>query len=309
MNKRISVIAAIATIMALVSCGGDGDGFDPYKEQTKSPMHPKALSFRSVNNDGAVTQENWKFQYNSDNSIKSYTYEHSLNADDTSIKENRKGTLRYINNHYTGNRRIETTVYSRYSSKKGTSTLVYTDTVVETVKFIGNTISSIETSGWRTTNGVVEEISSNRSFTYTGELCTASTYEDNTNKVSYSYKWHGKRLAQATVHKQGKESSNMTYDTHNYTYSNKELAKDYGFNVLAFIYAHNPEIYSAMNFFGKSTPYKLELKDYESYGMRNGHEYELEAEQHYFTIMEGESSVTFSADSPGYSEYIYKFQK
>ena len=309
MNKKFSIIATIAAILTLSSCGSDSDGFDPYKEQTKMPMYPKALSFRSVNNDGAVTQDSWKFKYNNDYSIKEYSLEHSINSDDTEIKESKQGSLRYINNHYTGSRRIETTIYSKYSSKKGTNTLVYTDTIVETVKFNGNYISSIETSGWRTTNGVVEEISSNRSFTYSGEFCTSSTYEDNTNKTSYTYNWRGERLVKATINKQGKESSNMTNDTYSYTYSEKELAKNYEFNPMAFIYTHNPEIYSAMNFFGKTTPYKLESKKYDSYGMRNGREYELESELHYFTIMEGESSVTFSADSPGYSEYFYKFQK
>ena len=101
----------------------------------------------------------------------------------------------------------------------------------------------------------------------------------------------------------------MTNDTYNYTYSRKDIAKDYGFNILAFVYAHNPEIYSAMNLFGKVTPYKLESREYESYGMRNGREYELESELHYFTIMEDNNTVTVLTDSPGYSEYIYIFQR
>ena len=308
MKKSTTIIAVIATILALASCSDDSNRFDPYKEQTKMPIYPKSLSFKSVNNDGATTAENWAFNYNSDNTIKNYTYEHAISSGDTDIRESRQGALRYYVD-YTGSRCIETTIYSKYSSKRPTSTLVYTDTITEFVKFDGDYISSIRTSGWRTTNGIAETISSNRVFTYAKDFCTSSTYDDKTTEIAYSYKWHGERLVQATVHKQSKESSNMTYDTHNYTYNRKEIAKDYGFNIMAFVYAHTPEVYSAMNFFGKGIPYKLESKEYDSYGMRNGREYEIESELHYFTIMEDKNTVTILTDSPGYSEYIYIFQR
>lgn len=308
MKKITKIVATIATILTLASCGSDSDSFNPYKEQTKMPLYPKTLSFSSINNDGATTKENWTFQYNNDSTIKSYTYSHKITSSDAIITEQKEGTLRYYTD-YTNSRCIETTIYSRYSSKRGTNTLVYTDTVTENVKFSGQYISSISTTGWRTTNGVVETISNHRNFTYANEYCTASTYNDKNDEVSYTYKWNGEKLAKVTIHKQGKESSNMTNDTYSYTYSRKDVAKDYDFNLLAFIYAHNPEIYSAMNLFGKTTPYKLMNKEYESYGMRNGREYELESEQHSFVIMEDEKSVLFIGDSPGYSEYIYTFSK
>ena len=308
MKNKTSIIASLIAIFTLVSCGSDSDSFNPYKDQTKMPIYPKSLSFRSINNDGATTYENWTFQYNNDSTIKSYTYEHSITSDTETIKENKQGSLRYYVD-YTGSRCIENTVYSKYSSKRGINTLVYTDTITENVKLIGSTISAINTSGWRTTNGVIETISNNRTFTYANDYCTSSTFNDKTNEISYTHKWNGDRLVRVTVHKQSKESSNMTNDTYNYTYSRKDIAKDYDFNLLAFVYAHNPEIYSAMNLFGKVTPYKLESKEYESYGMRNGREYELESELHSFSIMEDSNTVTIMTDSPGYSEYIYIFQR
>ena len=207
MKKNISIIAAIAVLFTLVSCGSDSDSTNPYKEQTKMPMYPKTLSFNSINNDGSTTREQWTFKYNSDSTIQSYTYTHSIVSGDTEISEKKDGALRYYQD-FTNSRCIETKVYSTYTSKKGINKLEYSDTITEDVKFAGELISSIRTSGWRTTNGVIETISSNRTFTYANDYCTGSTYNDKENEVSYSYKWNGDNMVKATVHKQSKGSSN-----------------------------------------------------------------------------------------------------
>lgn len=307
MKNLTSIFITIIVVLVSVSCSSDSSVYDPFKEQTKQPFYPARLSFRSVNDNGAITEKNWVFEYNSDNTIKRYTYTHSVSGTNIDIEETKVGNLRYYTD-YKGNRCIETKSYSSYSSKRLADILVYTDTITEDARFNNNHIESIDTKGWRTTNGeTVTTLSSRQTFNYSNDLCTSSTYTDSNNETTYTYKWNNNMLAVVTIHNQSKNNSDLTHDTYEYRYDNRTLASYYEFNPLAFVYGNKPQIYDAMGYLGKSTPYLLEFEEYNGYESINGKRYDIQSVQRSYHIMSGANSLIYSAESPGYSEYIFNF--
>ena len=309
MKKIISLSLIALAAIIVTSCSDESSLSDPFKEQSRQPFFPKNLSFRSTNNNGTVTEDSWVFEYNSDNTVKRYTCIHKITGYNLDIEERRIGDLRYYND-YTGSKCIEAKVYVDYSSRKLAEMLTYTDTITEDVVFSGNYISSINTKGWRTTSGDrVSTLSSKQTFNYTNDLCTGSTFIDNNNEKTYTYSWKNNMLVNVVVHNQNKKNSDLTHDTYEYSYNNKIFATNYVFNPLAFIYNNKPLIYDAMGYMGKSTPYLLELEKYDGYENINGKKYDIQSEQHSYHIMSGTNSLIYSAESPGYSEYIYNFSE
>lgn len=301
------LLALLAVAVTFISCGSDGSSSDPYNDQVHRPFYPKKMTFTSVNNNNAKTQEEWSFAYNNDNTISSYTYKQNVTSDDLKITQEERGELSYYED-YKGDARITNKIYSKYtSSSKLGVTVVYSDTLTEDVTFSGSTISQIETVGKRTSNGLVETVSNLRTFTYANDFCTGSTYKDAGAETIYTYKWSGDMLSQVTVHGQNTADSDWTHDTYNYTYNDQSLATNYGFNPLAFIYGHNPRIYAAMGFFGKVTPYELEHEKYNRSQTINGAEHNIPMLDCSFNILESINSLIYNIDSPFHSEYIYKF--
>lgn len=309
MKKNALIYSILATFMFLTSCGSDNDGFDPYKAQEKHPFYPTALTFRSSNSNTEIT-ENWTFEYDEEYRISNYTYEKSIKGSDREIVETSTGNLRYFTD-FDNRQRINTNITSEYTSTKQGQTINYTENLKEDVRFDGNLIASIETTGERNTKGVIENISTERTFSYAKEYCTGSIYRDNSNnEQTYTYQWDNTLLKGVTIYKQNGNNSETTNDSYRYSYNTREVADDYGFNPLAFVYGHNPEIYAAMGYFGKVTPFVIEQEKYESYDKINNEKYPTQSETHEYIIQTTNNSLSFTADpSEAYDEYQYTFRK
>ena len=305
MKKFAYLFIFVSALFFTVSCS-DSDSFDPYQEQEKVPFYPAKMTFRSAT-DKSSTQEDWTFKYDSDKYITNYTCKQTVKKNDgLTITENTSGKLDYYID-FDGNRRIVNQIVVEYKSSKGAE---YKDTITENAKFIGNYISSIEVMKKHHQNGVSEINSYVRNFTYTQDYCTGSSIRDKNNETTYTYRWNGDKLTQATIHSQSITGSNLTHDTYDYTYNDRELVSDYGFDPLAFIYGHNNKIYAAMGFFGKSTPYKLETLSYNGYEKIDGRQYPLQSFILDYNIIEVQGSIVeYSAIADNYLEYKYTFRK
>lgn len=308
--KRIAYILSAAILATLsVSCGSD-DSFDPYKEQDKRSFYPKTLVFRSIN-DRAETDSKWTFTYKNHNDRKvigSYTYTETITSGGTTITKEEKGTLDYYKN-YAGEECISNKKDSRYYSESLTNIYEYRDTITEDVTISNNYITSITTTGKRTEAGRQEPISSVRIFNYANEFCTGSTFKDLNDEIVYTQRWSGDKLTQATSHTQSKTGSNGKNDTYEYSYDNRTLAIDYGFNLLAFIYGNNPQIYDAMGFFGKTTPYEIESISKKSYQIINGVAQATQSEIFEMSVIDSDDTVIYRAITPNYEDYTYQFNK
>ena len=305
MKKFAYLFIFVSTLFLSTSCS-DSESFDPYQEQEKVPFYPSKMTFRSAT-DKSSTQEDWTFKYNSDKYITSYTCKQTVKKNDgLTITEQTSGKLDYYID-FDGNRRIVNQIIVEYKSSKGAE---YKDTITEDAKFTGNYISSIEVMKKHFQSGVSEINSYVRSFTYSQDYCTGSSVRDKNNESTYTYRWSGDKLTQATIHNQSINGNNITHDTYDYTYSDREIVPDYGFDPLAFIYGHNNKIYAAMGFFGKSTPYKMETLSYNGYEKIDGRQYPLQSFILDYTITEVQgTTVEYSAIADDYLEYKYTFRK
>lgn len=306
MKKFAYLLIFASTLFLTAACGSDSDNFDPYTSQEKVPLYPSKMTFRSAT-ENSSTQEDWTFKYNTDNTIDSYTCKQTVKKNDgLTIVEESSGELDYYID-FDGKRRIVNQIVVEYKSSKGAE---YKDTITENAKFLGNYISSIEVMKKHHQGGASEINSYVRNFTYTQDYCTGSSVRDKNNETTYTYRWNGDYLTQVTVHNQSINGNNLTHDTYDYRYSNRELVSDYGFNPLAFIYGHNPKIYAAMGFFGKTTPYKLETRNYNGYEKIDGRQYPLQSLLLDYSITEIRgTTIEYSAIADNYLEYSYIFRK
>ncbi len=305
-RKFAYILAIISAAFLTVSCSSDSDSFDPYQAQEKIPLYPSKMTFRSAT-DNATTQEDWTFKYNSDNTIKSYNCKQTIKKNDgLTITETTSGKIDYYTD-FNSNRRLVNTIYVSYKSSKGAA---YKDTITENVTFLGDYISRIEIMKKHNQNGKSEISSYERNFTYSQDYCIGSSIRDTNNETTYTYRWSGECMIQATIHNQSINGSNLTHDTYEYTYNNREVVSDNGFNPLAFVYGHNPKIYAAMGFFGKTTPYKLETLSYNGYEKIDGRQYPLQSYILDYSINEIPGSILeYSAVADNYLEYSYTFRK
>ena len=171
-------IAAIA--LAFASCS-KSDDFNPYKDQSKRPFYPTTVTFDNLNNDGSQVEKKWTLAYNSDNSIKAYTYDYSVKASSGVVmNEQHSGELSYHKDPSTGNDVIQNILTLNSNVTSLASTESYCDKITEYVELSNDAIQKITTLGQRTySNGEQEAYSTTRTFTYSDKYCIGSTLIDN----------------------------------------------------------------------------------------------------------------------------------
>ena len=306
MKKISNLLSAMMLIPVFAACS-DGDSFDPYKNQSNRPFYPSTVSFSSLNNEGAQTDKLWKFTYNPDNTIKEYTYENKVKTKNgVEVIEQHSGNLTYYTDH-AGNGGILNKIVVTNELSEITTTEGYSDVITEDVKIVAGKVESIKTIAQRTyLNGTKEVFTTTRNFTYTDKFCTGCTVNDASGTVSYSYSWGPAQLNKVVVYTQG-QNNNITHEEYRYTYNKRDLATDYGFNTLAFVYGNMPEIYAAMNLFGESSAYKLEGESYSGYRTINNQQYNISPVNRQFAILEATNSVTYTADSQNAVTYFFTF--
>ena len=306
MNRAYTLL--LATLAAiLISACSDSSNFDPYAAQEKRPFYPSTITFNTIDNNETKNDKKWDFTYNSDNTIKTYKYQNTITTKDgKEITEAHTGKIIYYTDA-TGNRWMQNDIIVSNTVKDLTTMESYIDTIKEDVRLSSGLIQSIRTTGQRSySNGTKEIYSNSREFTYTDKYCTSSIHNTSTATTTYRYAWSNSRLNKITVSEQGK-NNNIQQQVYSYTYSNRDLGCDYGFNTLAFIYGNMPEIYAAMNLFGETSAYKLESEYYSGYGNINGMQYNISPISRSFSILETTGSITYMADSPNSSTYNFTF--
>lgn len=304
-RSLLFLISATICLITFTSCGSDSES-DPFEKQDKRYFYPKSLQFRSSNN-LTETKEDWNFSYNSDKTIKSYTRKSTIKSGNLEIVEIEKGTLRYYYD-WNNNRKIENRKTFSYNSKDLTTMLTYNDTIIETATFTGAYISSIEATGTRNEEGLEKPLSYITNLAYSGDFCTSAVYRDNSFEKSYSFNWKGNQLKEVNYDERSIAAQpDEVHSTYKYEYDNRELAVDYSFNTMAFVYNHLPEIYSAMGFLGKATPYKIQDETFSEYRIINNNTRPTQSIVKSYTIMDTHDNVIYNATSPNYTEYQYNF--
>lgn len=306
--KRIYNFLIASTMLVAFAACSESESFDPYKNQSKRPFYPTNVTFSNQNNDGAQVEKKWSLSYNNDNSIKAYTYNYTVKTGSgVEMQEEHSGELTYHKDPSTGNDVIQNilTISSNVASLPTAES--YNDKITEYVEISNGTIQKITTLGQRTySNGEKEAYSSTRTFTYTDKYCTSSTLIDNTGTTTYKYNWGSGKLGSVTKYQQD-NSNNVTQEEYRYTYDNINLATDYEFNTMAFVYGNIPEIYAAMNLFGATSAYKIEGESYSGYRNFTGTSKPIAPINRNYAILETTNGVTYTADSPSSSTYVFTF--
>ena len=307
MKKIFSTLIA-ATIALTFSACSESESFDPYKNRSKRPFYPTTVSFSNLNNDGSHSEKEWKLTYNSDNSIKAYTYDYSVKASSGVVmNEQHSGELSYHKDPSTGNDVIQNILTLNSNVTSLASTESYCDKITEYVELSNGAIQEITTLGQRTySNGEQEAYSTTRTFTYSDKYCIGSTLIDNSGTTTYKYNWSNGRLSSIVKYQQD-NGNNVTQEEYKYTYDNRELSTDYEFNTMAFIYGNMPEVYAAMNLFGATAAYKIEGESYSGYRNFTGTSKPIAPVNRNYTILETTNSVTYTADSQSSSTYLFTF--
>lgn len=307
MKKIFSTLIA-ATIALTFSACSESESFDPYKNRSKRPFYPTTVSFSNLNNDGSHAEKEWKLTYNSDNSIKAYTYDYSVKASSGVVmNEQHSGELSYHKDPSTGNDVIQNILTLNSNVTSLASTESYCDKITEYVELSNDAIQKITTLGQRTySNGEQEAYSTTRTFTYSDKYCIGSTLIDNSGTTTYKYNWSNGRLSSIVKYQQD-NGNNVTQEEYKYTYDNRELSTDYEFNTMAFIYGNMPEVYAAMNLFGATAAYKIEGESYSGYRNFTGTSKPIAPVNRNYTILETTNSVTYTADSQSSSTYLFTF--
>ncbi len=298
----------IATIALTLGACSESENFNPYKDQNKRSLYPTTITFSNLNNDSSQVEKSWTLAYNNDNSIKNYTYKYyAKTSHDVVINEEHIGKLSYHKDRVTGNDIIMNIITLTSQTTTETTTESYSEKITEMVEISNGTIDKITTLGLRTyPNGTEETISSTRTFAYSNKFCIASTLIDTIGTTTYKYSWSSGKLNSVTKIQEDK-SYNITQEEYIYTYNSRDLATDYNFNTMAFIYGNMPEVYAAMNLFGVTSAYKFEGESYHGYRQFAGSQERrpIPPIHRSYTILDNVNSVSYSADSQ--SSTVYKF--
>lgn len=249
-----------AAITLLCSCSSDDSTYNPYAYQEKTPFYPQEINIEKQNPKRKVA-ETWTFEYGKDNTITAYTHTTTNKLDKDGYTEEtierESGNLSYYNGSITNRITIEKAV-SSYDYEK-----YHKEEIIENAECNSDgRITTIKRFIDRYNKDGIKESSTttSRTFTYTGDYCTASTYtdaDDATGAIthSYTYSWDGNHDL-TSIEVEEKEKNARTRKQYKYSYG--KLGKDYGFHANAFLYNQMPQIYAAMGYFGKDCPYIVE---------------------------------------------------
>ena len=121
----------------------------------------------------------------------------------------------------------------------------YIETISSTIDHFENNATTPQTS------------TSRRTFTYSGDFCTGSTYNDENTQVTYKYNWSAHQLKNITILRENYKNNTVDYNTYKYTFDTKEFYRYSGTEVLPFVQSGIPQIFASMGYLGKCTPYIL----------------------------------------------------
>ena len=104
----------------------------------------------------------------------------------------------------------------------------------------------------------------------------------------------------------------IEYDKFDYTYNNDSVYIYSGTQLLPFVQRGLPEVFAAMGYFGKSTPYLLAEEKHSGYLKHNSSNTtttSTETTNNYSLVGDVESGFTYNAQSNIYSTFYIDFKK
>lgn len=313
MTKRIIyTLFTMLTCMVFVSCS-DSDDFNPLKEASKVDFDPSAITFHK-SSDNMETIEKWSdIVRDKNDKITGYSYTREVKGY-INEKETRVCKIDYFTNHE-GNEVIRTNTNVEFFKSSNGIDSQYTEKVLENISINKNGyIQSIETTTDHLDENSKEPIitTSERTFTYDGDLCTESTYRDSHILTKYKYKWNSYQLKKVTIVKENSKDNTVDYFTYDYTFDKKQFYKYSSDEILPFVQSGFPQIFASMGYIGKFTPYVLvgEVQGSKTdYGDGEGPRPKTEIRNTYSFDNENSQKLTYLGASNIYNAYNVTFSR
>ena len=300
--------------MVFVSCS-ESDNFNPFNEQTKGEFNPTEVTFYK-SSDNMETTEKWSdIERDKNNRITSYNYTREIKGY-INEKETRVCRIDYYTNHK-GSENIRTrTEVDFYKIDNNGNEEKYTESVEEKIEMNSSgyiTIISTTTDHLDSNSkGNAVTTTSERTFTYNGDLCTGSTYCDADMQNVYKYNWNAYQLKSITVIKENKKDNTTDYSTYNYTFDTKDYYRYSPNEILPFVQNGFPQIFASMGYLGKFTPYVLtgEIQGgYNDYGDGSGPRPKIEVRNTYILDVDNNQKLHYSGVSNIYNAYSVTLSK
>lgn len=262
MRRIFNFAIAAVTGIAFMACSSDDAPYNPYDHRDKESFYPSEIIINKESRNRDI-DETWSFEYakSRKNRISKYTHTITTTRTDNNTTEitteTEEGALSYPNENI-----IQNIIDYTKTVEGGDRRQVERETITERVTCDEGRVSMIERIiDYKDENGnTTSSATTTRSFTYTGDHCTSSTYTDENGKQStiYTYRWDSSHKLNSVV-VDDKTDERRISRTYNYAYG--PVSTDYGFEINAFLYDNMPHIYAAMGMFGKSAPYVIDEEE------------------------------------------------
>lgn len=317
MKKKIFGIAALMFAGAFISsCGDDSDNsYNPFDEESKGEFYASSITAEKVTSNFQEI-ENWTgIVKDSLDRVVRYSYNYNYDTQDGDIKnEKRENKIYYFKTH---DKLDAITVKSNLEynqSQKGITTK-YSQQITDNIEINANGyISKISTTIEHYENDSAEPVikTSKREFIYSGDICISSTFCDDESETTYTYDWNAYQLTGITILKENNVKGFVEYDKYDYTYNNDSVYIYSGTQLLPFVQRGLPEVFAAMGYFGKCTPYLLTEEKHSGYFKHNNSnapDTPTETTNQYNLTGDVESGFTYNAQSNKYSTFYIDFKK
>lgn len=313
MKKFFTIFLFQAILFLISSCSSDDSAYNPYTHREKSPFYPREIRIEKQSGKIDIS-EIWTFEYNTQNAITAYTHEtvtklEKKEGTETTTKIE-TGKLRYYpNGDISNDIALETKIDGILSN------IQYKEEIDEDIQCNDGRITNIKRQIKKFNEKGEETYTvTNRTFNYTGDHCTSSTFTDEYNSAgpithTYTYYWDGSHKLTG-VEIDEKEEESRVYKIFKYEYD--KLSKDRVFQTNAFIHEQFPQIYAAMGYFGEDCPYEIHLEEQNFKIFINGTwDKDNSSDSKTFTLLENNANeLKYDISSNIYStNYYVKFIK
>lgn len=312
----LPLLAVVFTSILSVSCS-DSDSYNPFDDQKKGDFYPKNIVIKKIADKKNVLEKWENITRDYEKRITGYKYTSNKKWDNTAplglyVNETREYSIDYYTNHE-GFDQIGTNIEVNYEKSQNGMTERYNENIREiAVLNEKGYITEISSIIKHTDSGTAVPVNStsNRTFSYSGDLCTSSKYEDNEKSITYKYQWNGYRLARATEHIINKKDGSEEYNAYEYTYDKKEVYPYTGNAIIPFVLSGIPQIYASMGYLGKCTPYVLVEENQSGYTINDKDKVEsIEVNNNFILSGDANSKLIYKALSDRHSEYSFTFSK
>lgn len=317
MKRKFFRIAALMLAgMCISSCNNDAEDIrNPFDNELQGSFHASSITASKSTGNISETKSWTNIVKDASDRVVQYDYDYKYETMDGDIKnEEKESRIYYFKNH---NKQDAITVQShlRYSQlKKGISN-EYSQKISEDIELNSNGyISRISTTIAHYDSDSSEPVikTHERKFTYSGDVCTGSVYNDDDSKITYTYDWNAYQLTSVTVLKDNHTDGIIEYDKFNYTYNNDRVYLFSGTQLLPFVQEGLPEMFASMGYFGRHTPYILTEEVHNGhirYNASNSTSTFTEIINRFSLVGDIASGMTYNAKSNTYSTYYIDFKK